>query len=175
MTANRQTANLLGAVALSLTDKLRDAVENATGFGGEAAAALVTIGAEPDSTIGFVASVIGLSHSGTVRLIDKLETEGLVKRRSGSDGRASALRPTSKGKKRVRTILDARESALTEALAGLSISQRNDLSQLLSILLQGQVMDSDDEHKVCRLCDISVCYPAGCPLQEEAGGVKFTG
>ena len=167
MSDQRQTANLLGALALSLTDRMRVTVENATGFGGEAAAALVTIGAEPDSAIRFVAAVVGLSHSGTVRLIDKLESEGLVTRQSGTDGRTAALRLTGVGQKRVEAILDARESALNDAVSGLSNIQMEGLSRLLGPLLHGQVIEAEDEHRVCRLCDTSVCYPAGCPLHRD--------
>jgi len=161
----RQTANLLGALSLTLADRLRDAVVEATGFGGEAAAVLVTIDAEPDNSVGFVAEVAGLTHSGTVRLIDKLESESLVKRRPGTDARTAALRVTARGKRRVRAILNARELALEDALGGLSPSQISSLSSLLRPLLRSQVRRPIDEHIVCRLCDTSVCYPAGCPLQ----------
>ena len=44
-------------------------------------AALCVIGHEPGLSIDFLARVLGMSHPGTVRLVDRLETDGLIKRR----------------------------------------------------------------------------------------------
>ncbi len=163
----RQTANLLGALSLALTDRMSVAVGDATGFGGGAAAALVTIDAEPGNPIGFIAEVTGLTHSGTVRLIDKLEDDGLVVRRTGSDARTAALHVTAAGRRRVRAILKARQAALTDALAGLTTGQVSALASLLRPLLAHQMVEPMDEHVICRLCDTDVCYPVGCPLHRH--------
>ncbi|MHB2022546.1 MAG: hypothetical protein ACYCO3_04330 [Mycobacteriales bacterium] len=39
-----------------------------------------------------MSSVLGLSHSGTVRLVDRLAVEGLVERIGAQDGRAGRIR-----------------------------------------------------------------------------------
>lgn len=168
MDSRNVTANLLGALSLSLTDRMRAAVAGATGFGGEAAAALVTIGAEPDSSIGFIADVIGLTHSGTVRLLDKLEDDGLVARKPGPDARTAALRVTARGRRRVQAILKAREATLLDAVDCLTARQTAALADALRPLLVQQMKEPIDEHIICRLCDTGTCYPAGCPLQQPA-------
>ena len=80
---NKRTLNLLGALALSIVDALNTVVEANAGYGGEAPAALVTLGAEPGISINTLRQILNLSHPGTVRLIDRLESQGLVERRPG--------------------------------------------------------------------------------------------
>lgn len=158
-------ANLVGALCLTVADRMREAVTEATGFAGEAAGALVTIDAEPGKSIGFIADVVGLTHSGTVRLLDKLEADGLVKRKPGQDGRTAALWVTRLGKRRVRGILDARAAALDGLLQGLTSKQVAALAELSKTVLRDQLVDEMDEHIICRLCDTAVCYRKGCPLE----------
>ena len=67
-------ANLLATLAMGLNDRIRDAEETAAGHGSAAPAALVALheflgGASIDR----LRQVVGLTPSGAVRLIDKLE------------------------------------------------------------------------------------------------------
>ncbi len=173
----RHTANLLGALSLRITDLMRANVDKATGFSGEAAAALVTIEAEPDNSIGFVASVIGLSHSGTVRLIDKLVAERLVDRRRGKNARTMALRVTRDGKARVKDLHTAREVAVLEILKNFSDEQASSLDDILNLLLADLVTEPIHEHIICRLCDSKTCFQGGCPITDrcrrlDSGGAE---
>ncbi len=57
-----------------------------------AAAALVQIEGEPGCSIELVAGRIGLTHSATVRVVDKLAERGLVEKdRARKDARAQSL------------------------------------------------------------------------------------
>src|ERR671915_2576338 len=90
-------ANLVGALALAVGDRIAEAADPAAG--GWAAEALVTLaGTGAGGTIDALAKVVGLTHSGTVRLVDRLVRAGPVERRVGADPRAGALDLTPPGR-----------------------------------------------------------------------------
>src|SRR4051794_37718789 len=111
MHTSGRSANLLGALGVVLADRLADATEPAPGS--SAATALIAIGgtAAGDS-IDAVARIVGLSHSGTVRLVDRLDAAGLVERRRGADQRSAALVLTPAGRRAAREVLRRREASL---------------------------------------------------------------
>ncbi|MEO8686777.1 MAG: helix-turn-helix domain-containing protein, partial [Solirubrobacteraceae bacterium] len=79
-TSARQ-ANLLGTLSLAVTGRVEAAVAARSPHGPSAPAALSALegylGGEPIDTL---ARVLGLTHSGAVRLVDRLAGAGLVER-----------------------------------------------------------------------------------------------
>src|SRR6266568_868410 len=112
--------NLLGAVALAVADRLNETLAHGERGGLCGVAALVHIRLRPGHTIELLARVLALSHSATVRLVDRLEADGLVERRSGRDGRSAALFVTPAGQTAAAGALRRRGEALAGALAPLS-------------------------------------------------------
>ena len=86
-----RASNLLGALAVALGDDISAATEGVAGHAAASPAAIVTVGGEPGQTIESLRRALELSHSGTVRLLDRLEDEGIVERREGKDGRSAAI------------------------------------------------------------------------------------
>ncbi|MBW4636181.1 MAG: MarR family transcriptional regulator [Iphinoe sp. HA4291-MV1] len=162
---NVRTLNILGAFALSVADDLQGAVVQANDYNTSASAALITLNAHPGETIDLLSKVLELSHSGTVRLVDRLESDGLVERRRGSDGRSAALFVTAKGEQQVRDMLTRREEALREILGALSVQEQTQLTILLEKLLSGLTRSCEHARNICRFCDESVCSNTGnCPV-----------
>lgn len=161
-----RTQNLLGALALGLVDVLTETVESLTGYGGGASATLVTLGVEPGISINMLRQILNLSHPGTVRLIDKLETDGLVQRRQGSDGRTVALFLTEEGKRRRADILAQRQQKLEFALTGLTEAEQEQLTKLLEKMLTTMTTDKLRAYAICRLCDEDVCPMENCPVEQ---------
>src|SRR5919206_3031622 len=124
-------ANMLGAFALAVADRLRAETEAAVGHSGAAAAALVTIAHFPDFTVEDLRRAIGLSHPAAVRVVDRLVEDGLVRRRPAGRGPAVALRTTAAGRRRARRVLDARRRVLADALAPLTKAQAAALERIL--------------------------------------------
>src|ERR671915_1052511 len=119
-------ANLVGALALAVGDRIAEAADPAVG--GSAAEALVTLaGAGAGGTIDSLAKVVGLTHSGAVRLVDRLARAGLVERRVGADQRSVALHLTPEGRRAARRVLARREAAIESVLAPLTARERADL------------------------------------------------
>jgi DNA-binding MarR family transcriptional regulator len=173
--AHTRDANLLGALALALADRVQAAAAGASGSAGRgpsAAAALVALhGHSAGASIDVLRRIVGLTHSGAVRLVDKLAGEGLVERRPGADQRSVALWLTPSGGRAARRVLAQREAALEAALAGLSGGDRAALVRVAERMLPQLVDDPDADRRICRLCDTDACgRPRGrCPVQLARG------
>jgi len=173
-------ANLLAVLALGINDRVRQAEEDAAGYGSAAPAALVALheflgGASIDQ----LRQVVGLTPSGAVRLVDKLAEAGLVRRGPGPDGRSVALTLTRRGNETARRIVASRRQACETILAGLNSGEREALTSLLERLL-GQLtvvrLAERESAKtpaggwLCRLCDFSACRRdvGDCPVANAA-------
>ncbi len=168
---DERTANLLGALALSLTDRTVEAIAAAGGRSGAGAAALSALHHFLDGpSIDRLRQVLGLTSSGTVRLVDRLEQDGYVRRESGADGRATLVRLTPAGERAARAVTDARTRVLADALAALSPGDRGRLADLISPVLAGLVRGPGATRWLCRLCDLGACGRAEgrCPVANEA-------
>ena len=85
--------NLLASLSLNLAEESQTALERAAGLTGSATAALLALEEFlGDAHVGRLADVLGLTHSGAVRLVTQLETEGLAVRRTGDDRRRVQVR-----------------------------------------------------------------------------------
>src|SRR2546427_8823017 len=68
-----RSANLLGAAVTALNDELEAATASGAEHGAAFPAALVSVHWAPGLSIEQLRRILGLSHSGTVRLLDRLE------------------------------------------------------------------------------------------------------
>lgn len=171
MTTPEHTANLLGAVALALTDRTGEAVAAAAGHSETAAAALSALYHFLDGpSIDRLRQVLGLTSSGTVRLVDRLTEDGYVRRESGPDGRTTVVRLTPAGRRAARKVTAARAEVLAAALRPLSGPDREKLDELLAAILVGQMRPSGATRWLCRLCHLGDCgRSAGeCPVANAA-------
>ncbi len=108
--------------------------------------------------------MVGLSHSGAVRLVDRLAAAGLAERRVGADGRAVALHLTPEGRRAARRVLARREAALASVLVPLSAAERTALASLHERLLGSLASGHEERRRVCRLCDVEACG-RDCPTK----------
>ena len=167
--SKRSTANyannLIGALALALTDRTDRALEETLDVGGHASSALMSIGTRPGQSVDQLAHVLGLSHSATVRVVDRLEQRGWVQRmRMGHDGRTASLTPTPPGRATFRRLLATRNAVLNQVTAVLSDHEVVTLRRLLSKMLASLPNDRRQARHICRLCEHAVCRGADCPV-----------
>ena len=97
-----RSSNLLGAFVIGVYDQMLARIEAEVGLGGQSAAALVVIGFNQGRSVDFLSGALQLSHSGCVRVVDKLAQAGLVQRREGKDRRVVALHLTAVGQRRMQ-------------------------------------------------------------------------
>lgn len=161
MVMEPEIANLLGALSLAVMDRIEQGARDIIGHAGETPAALIVIGYGP-KTNDKLRRILGLSHSGTVRLVDRLVSDRLVERRPGKDGREVALHLTAKGAASRKDLLTSRISAVASFVDVLSASERKRLGELIRNVLARQDTSEMDRFTICRMCDNGVC--SNCPL-----------
>lgn len=169
---NPRISNLFGALVLGVQDQLLRRIEKESLIGNQAAAALVTIGANVGCSVDFLRVALRLSHSGCVRLIDKLTATGLADRRGGKDKRAVALFLTDEGQRRMQRILRTRRNYLDELLKSLNSQEQKLLTPLLEILLKKLTTSEQDAESICRLCEETSCPQPLCPVTQAVSQPK---
>jgi len=176
---NPRLDNLLAALSLNLAEESNTALEVASGLAGNAALALLALEEFlGDSHVGRLAEVMGLTHSGAVRLVTQLEGEGFAERRTGADRRRVEVRLTRAGRRRAAIARAARDAVVQETTRGLSTAEAATLERLLTRLVEARVAarvgrrrdEGDSPAWWCRTCDFSACgRPEGrCPAQVTA-------
>jgi MarR family transcriptional regulator, negative regulator of the multidrug operon emrRAB len=164
-------ANVLGAFGLALGDRLAAAAEPAGGA--SAAAALVALnGTTAGSSIDALARVVGLSHSGAVRLVDRLVRDGLVERRRGADQRSAALVLTPRGRRLARRVLVQRDAEMHSVMALLTAGEQASLVRAAERVMRELGAVDEAERRLCRLCDLEVCGRGRCPVAARGGRMR---
>src|SRR5579859_4779270 len=87
-------------------------------------------------SVDLLRQVLGLTSSGTVRLVDRMTESGYVERGPGSDGRSTSVTLTPAGRAAARRVAAARASVLEGALAGLPAADRAALRPILGTMLR---------------------------------------
>jgi DNA-binding MarR family transcriptional regulator len=156
---------LLGALALAAAERIDTA----------AVTSLVTTldGASQDT----LRRILGVTQTGTVRLVDRLVRDGLVERRPGADGRTRAIHATEAGQARAHGVLGARAAAMTDLLGAFDDTERAQLAGLLEKLLGAVTQGRRDAWHVCRLCDPHACGHDDdrCPVTRAADAAEGAG
>jgi MarR family transcriptional repressor of emrRAB len=176
--AHPRLANLLAALTLNLADEARAALEEASGLTGSAAVGLLALEEFLGSAhVGRLAEVLGLTHSGAVRLVTQLEREGLAERRAGTDRRRVEVRLTELGRPRAAEARAARDALVGETVRGLTAAEAETLEPLLARLVEARTevrvarrQRGESGAWWCRACDFAACgRPDGrCPAQVTA-------
>lgn len=160
----KTTANILGALATALNDKISRTLAQTHQHGESQSAALMTIGTRPGMTIASLSEIIGKQHSTTVRIVSGLEANGLVRRAaSQDDARQVELYLTDTGSKRYEDLQKTRLAILTRHLNVLTPSDQRTLHRLVDVLLESTTDDLSGARHICRFCDHSVCRETTCP------------
>ncbi len=167
-----RTANLLGVVGLAVADRIEETARDILRHSGETPAALVVIGYGFGPSNDQLRRILGLSHPGMVRLIDRLVADGLVERHQGRDKRAIALHLTSSGQALRKKLLKGRLTAIRPFLAPLSDAERETFASLLHKMLSSIETSDLERCTLCRLCDDSVC--SDCPIPADFRGHQLS-
>jgi MarR family transcriptional regulator, negative regulator of the multidrug operon emrRAB len=165
---SKRLENLLGALAVALSDVIGSAAETATGHAGAMGAALATLAQEPGLSIEQLRVPLGRTQSATVRVVDQLVAEGYAERRAGRDNRSVAVVLTGKGNQTAARVLGSREDALTDALSMLGPGERKTLTTALEKVLAAITTDRAHADHICRLCDLAACPEKVCPVELAA-------
>lgn len=157
-------ANLLGALAIGVRNLVREALAEAAGLDETAVAALLVVRARPGQSITDLATAVGLTHPGAVRVVNRLEERGLVARARGRDARSRGLALTTEGETVSARGLAARRDSLQRLLEGVPREHRASLVSAVEAMLARLPASRGDAWRICRTCDHGVCRGLQCPV-----------
>lgn len=165
-TTMQGAANWLGTLAVLIQDRVEARWQDELDLSPMSAAALVQVEQEAGCAIELVATRIGLSHSATVRLIDKLAERDLVaKDRGRQDARQQSLKLTKPGKKLAAQLHQIRNQVTDDLLGLVPAAQAEALGATIAAILHRAVKTKQEGDTVCRVCDEGRCRPEICPIQ----------
>jgi MarR family transcriptional regulator, negative regulator of the multidrug operon emrRAB len=168
-------ANLLGALSLAVAGGMLDGGPRAAELGPSGAPALLALSSWLDGgSIEQLRAILEITHSGAVRLVDRLAAAGLVERRAGPDGRTAALGVTAEGARAADEVRGERAAAIEAVLAPLDAADRERLERVLETLLGGIARGPAPPGRICRMCDAVACghYEGRCPVTEAARAAR---
>jgi DNA-binding MarR family transcriptional regulator len=168
--------NVVGALAVALGDRIRDATEAAAGMGGPLPAALAALQQWAGGrSVDTLAGGLRLSHSRTVRVIDRLEADGLARReRDPGDRRGVLVWLTPEGELVAERVQAARAEVLEAALGTLGPDERQALGALTGQVLAHVTTGRRAAGAICRLCDSHACghHDGRCPVTRGADAAE---
>jgi DNA-binding MarR family transcriptional regulator len=161
--------NLLAATSVAISDAIEEATSRSCGLIRSDTAALLMITQWPGGTVQSIAHALALSQPATVRLIDRLEQAGLVRRAQGEKGRGHvlALYPTALGEMTCERALEARDAALRSVLSGVSDGDAAGLERVCEAILSKVTTTAVEGDRVCRLCCDKDCPNDRCPVYHQ--------
>ncbi len=173
-------ANVLGACALAVADALGPALRDEAAAGGPSrpAALVALLNFASGAPVDVLRRALGLTHSRTVRVVDALEADGLVRRRrSADDGRVVLVDLTRGGRRAAERLLRRRAAVLEPLLAGLDAGEQAQVARLLGGVLVQLTGGRDDARAICRLCDADACghHDGRCPVTIAADAAEARG
>lgn len=172
MTDLDRAGNLLGALSLAVADRTSEAVGDAAGQSESAAIALSALRHFLDApSVDKLRRVLGLTPSGAVRLVDRLQSAGYVERRPGAhDARSVSVHLTPSGRRAAERVSRARAEVLDGALATLGSQEREQFEELLALVIPGMIRGPGATRWMCRLCDMGACQrdQGRCPAANAA-------
>lgn len=157
--------NKFAALSLAVTDVTLSADDD---LAPTAVAALISAANNPPASIGEIAAIVGLTHSATVRLIDRLEADGLLHRRRRV-GREVLVEITPAGRRRADGLQDRRLAVSSGFLASLSAEEQVLLDRLVDRMMRDHTARGYDRRRLCRMCartQCNCCFETACPADQ---------
>jgi len=136
----------LVAAAHALVDLTQAGAE---GLSSTSIAALNAIRTHESLSIGDIAGIVGLTHSATVRLIDRLEKDWLV-RRGRRKGREVMVETTARGNRRIAALNDSLNDTIREVLERMPKRDREGLTAGATNFMRALVDMGQDQKRLYR-------------------------
>jgi DNA-binding MarR family transcriptional regulator len=160
--------NLVGALVMTLGDRVQERMAAAAGCSLQSVAALQWMSRGHPLRPTDLGEALGISRTGASQLIGSLVAAGLLERRPYQhDGRQRALMLTTAGARRTLEAMRARAQLVREILGTLPFPWRVRLLRIVERLLGGMAETQDAVLHICRHCDWEACRRASvapCPV-----------
>lgn len=166
MSTRASLLNQLAALATTLNDSVEQALTAQFQRPMNDVATLLSVRHCNTFTVGWLSSVLGVTHSAAVRIADRLSAEGLLQRTEGPNKRYVGLVATEDGKKLADEIMAIRRQTLEQLLTGLD-QELQAAAPLIQTVLTRATKDQLSAYQRCRYCDESMCGVCEglCPVE----------
>lgn len=166
-------SNQLAALGDLLRDVQEAALAKATERPMTEIATLFSVRHCDQFTVGWLASVLGVTHSAAVRIADRLSGEGLLQRTPQANRRFVGLVLTEAGVAEADRLLAIRRQVLTDLFAGLEPLLLA-AQPLAAALLQRHTTSELVSYQRCRFCDEALCGET-CPVDRACQRLPSNG
>lgn len=153
---------MINNLVCAFSNLMREEARDSTARPEPDSTVLLAVHAHSGASIGEIAAMVRLTHSGAVRAVDRLQSAGDVLRAQGADRRNVSLRLTERGRALAERILLDQMSAIEARLKRLSPSDTQRLEVILCQLLDGVAEDRTQAWRLCGNCDHSICERSQC-------------
>ncbi len=160
--------NRIAAFATMLQDRMEQSFDD---LSPRAASVLLTLLNRGPRVVGRIAEIVGTSQPTATRLINGLEKNQLVQRRS-RNGRNVIVSLTEPGKKIARRIERRRSNLVGGMISVLTAPERATLAELVDKLLFANTLDRAHARTTCRYCDHGRCQSDRCPVNRRATEIE---
>lgn len=151
-------------MSLLVTERVETARVQASGLSSRELAALVLVANRPGVSVDWLYQRLGIGQPGTVRLVERLVSAGVMTRQAVAGRREVELTVTAAGTQRLERAEDARGASLMDLLQALSPAEREHLTGLADTVLRAGSRVPREADVVCRRCDWAACMP-DCPVE----------
>ncbi|MEI6418304.1 MAG: MarR family winged helix-turn-helix transcriptional regulator [Sphingomonadales bacterium] len=154
---DQKLAIMFAAISQRVVDVMNERTGALLAMGNQEVAAMIIIGSESGLTAERLSTVLMMSHSGCLRLVERLMLAGYVDRHDGRNKREKAIHLTELGAKMRTDLLSARQSAAWEILSHLDPAERNAMRTYILRMLDRMEPEGLGKDGLCRLCDRLAC------------------
>jgi DNA-binding MarR family transcriptional regulator len=158
------TSNIIVAWIISAQDRLLKGIGEVE-LDARELAALTLVATHDGYPMDWLRERVGLTQSGTVRLVDRLTARKLL-RRGASSGRGVPLHLTGAGEQCLDRWRQARDAVVDNLLAGLTQNQRRDLVDAMAFALATENRVRREADATCRTCSWAECGQ-DCPVDRS--------
>ena len=158
------TPNVVAAWTVAANDLLQDGMRS-VGVDARELAALTLVSTHDGCSVEWMRVRIGLTQSGTVRLVDRLSDRGLL-HRGASTGRGVPLHLTGPGQQLLQQWHHARDDVVDDLLTGVPPQQRSALVQAMAAALLAKERARPQADATCRTCSWAACGQ-DCPVDRS--------
>lgn len=158
------TANVVVAWVATAQDRLDDGVAG-LGLHPRELAALTLVHTHGDCSVEWLRARVGLTQSGTVRLVDRLAARGLLTR-GRSTGRGVPLRVTAAAERLLDRWAALRDGIVDGLLAGVPAGQRQSIVDGMAAALLTRSRPRVEADVSCRRCSWAACGD-DCPVDQS--------
>ena len=157
--------NQIAAFARGLNSRIEEELQSSFGRSLSELTALVSIQNCDQFHIGWLAQTLSLKHSSAVRVVDRLEQDGLISRLDKDAKKQVGLVITRSGTMLAKKVLALRAQITASYLAPMTEAEQKTMARIVEPVIRAHTTTSKDLYRHCALCDDGVC--ANCPAGSE--------